>query len=115
LNSITIVGRVTREPEMKYTESGKAICKFSIAVDQPGKKRGDTDKTDFFDVEVWERKAEFAGEWVKKGQHVAVTGRHESRKHEGKTYWTVKANDLNPFLGGGKTEAASPTPEEMPF
>jgi single-strand DNA-binding protein len=101
INSLTIVGRVTRDPEIKHLESGKAVTKFSVAVDQRAKKKGDNDKTDFFDVELWDKAAEFASQYVGKGQMVAVTGRHESRKVEGTgTYWTLKADTLDPFVGG---------------
>lgn len=114
INTLTIVGRVTKDPDIKFTQSGKAVTKFSVAVDQRAKKKGDTDKTDFFDVELWDKQAEFASEYVKKGQFVAVTGRHESRKHEGKTYWTLKAESIDPFLGG-KSEAKAGDLEEIAF
>ena len=116
INTLTIVGRVTREPEIKHLDSGKAVTKFAVAVDQRGKKKGDTDKTDFFDVELWDQPAEFAAQWVKKGNHVAVTGRYESRKVPEKgTYWTLKAETLDPFIGGAKTETKNDGPSDFGF
>jgi single-strand DNA-binding protein len=97
-NHLSILGRATKDAEIRYLDSGKAVAKFTIAADQQGKK-GDADKTDFFDVEVWGKQAEFVSEWVKKGAIVAAGGRYESRKHEGKTYWTLKAETVNPFIG----------------
>ncbi|GAB4217972.1 MAG: single-stranded DNA-binding protein [Synechococcales cyanobacterium] len=71
LNSITLVGRAGRDPEVRYFESGKVVCNFSLAVDR---RRKGEDKPDWFDLELWGRTAEVAGEYVRKGSLVGVQG-----------------------------------------
>ncbi len=73
-NSVVIVGRVGQDPEMKYFESGKVRTTFSVAVNRwNAKEKAET--TDWFNVDVWDKQAEIAGEWVKKGRLVGVEGR----------------------------------------
>jgi single-strand DNA-binding protein len=72
-NSVVIVGRLGQDPEIKYFESGKVKASFSVAVDRGFSKENRV--TDWFNIEVWDRQAEFVGEWVKKGTLVSVMGR----------------------------------------
>lgn len=71
INSVTIVGRSGRDPEMRYFESGRVKTTFSLAVNRPTKEK----ETDWFDIELWGRQAELAGEYVRKGRLIAVEGR----------------------------------------
>lgn len=71
MNTVTLVGRVGQEPELKYFESGSVKARFSLAVDRGF---GQNKTTDWFSVEAWGKQAEFAGEWVKKGALLAVMG-----------------------------------------
>ena len=74
INSVVVVGRVGQDPEMKYFESGKVKTTFSLAVNRwDSKTKGEV--TDWFNIEVWDKLAEIAGEYVKKGKLVAVDGR----------------------------------------
>jgi single-strand DNA-binding protein len=70
INSLTIVGRLGQDPEIKYFDSGSVKARFSVAVDRPSKDK----TTDWFNIEVWGKTAEFVGEWIKKGQLVSVQG-----------------------------------------
>ena len=71
LNVVTLVGRAGRDPEVKYFESGKVVCKFTLAVNRPTKK---SDEPDWFDLEIWGKTAEVAASYVKKGSLIGVQG-----------------------------------------
>lgn len=74
MNSAVIVGRVGQDPEVKYFESGKVKTNFSMAVNRWDPKTK-AEVADWFSVDVWDKQAEFAGEYVKKGRLVVVDGR----------------------------------------
>ncbi len=74
MNSAVIVGRAGQDSETKYFESGKVRTTFSLAVSRWDSKTK-SEVTDWFNVDVWDKQAEFAGEYVKKGRLVAVDGR----------------------------------------
>jgi single-strand DNA-binding protein len=71
LNSVTLVGRAGRDPDVRYFESGKVVCHFSLAVDR---RRKGEDKPDWFELELWGRTAEVAGQYVKKGSLIGIQG-----------------------------------------
>ena len=71
INHIVLVGRAGRDPEVRYFDSGKVVTTFSLAVNRPVKDS----QTDWFDIEIWGKQAEIAGEYVKKGSLIGVTGR----------------------------------------
>ena len=74
MNSVVIVGRAGQDPDVKYFESGKVKTTFSLAVNRwDSKTKGEV--TDWFNIELWDKLAEIAGEYVKKGKLVAVDGR----------------------------------------
>ena len=74
MNTAVIVGRVGKDPDIKYYESGKVRTSFSVAVNRWDSKTK-SEVTDWFNIEVWDKQAEFAGEYVKKGRLVAIDGR----------------------------------------
>jgi single-strand DNA-binding protein len=71
VNAVMLVGRAGRDPEMRYFESGRVKTTFSLAVNRPTKEK----ETDWFDIELWGRQAEVAGEYVRKGSLVGIEGR----------------------------------------
>jgi single-strand DNA-binding protein len=84
-NSVTLVGNVTREPELRYTAAGQAMAKFGLAVNRRWQNRQTNaweESTSFFDVVAWREMAENVGESVAKGTRVIVTGRMEQRSYE---------------------------------
>ena len=84
-NSVTLVGNVTREPELRYTAAGQAMAKFGLAVNRRWQNRQTNaweESTSFFDVVAWREMAENVGESVTKGTRVVVTGRMEQRSYE---------------------------------
>ncbi len=86
MNTATIVGRAGQDAEIKYFESGKVKTTFSLAVDKWDAKTKEN-VTDWFNIEIWDKQAETAGELVKKGRLVAVDGRISVSK------WTDQAGE----------------------
>ena len=72
LNVVTLVGRVGRDPEVKYLVSGAAVCNLTLAVDR---RTRNSDRPDWFDLELWDKNAEVAGNYVRKGKLIGVVGR----------------------------------------
>lgn len=84
LNRCVLIGRLTKDPESKYTQSGIAIANFRIAVDRPYKNQETGEKeTDFFPVVAWRQTAEFVCQYITKGCLVAVSGRMQNRSWVG--------------------------------
>ena len=71
LNVVTLVGRAGKDPEVKFFESGSVVCKFTLAVNRRSKK---TDQPNWFDLEMWDRNAEVAADYVRKGSLIGVKG-----------------------------------------
>ena len=107
LNHVVLIGRLTREAEIKYTASGQAVCKFSIAVNRR-KKSGDQweDEANFFDIVVWGRQGESLHPYLVKGKMVAVDGelRQDRWQQDGQNRSKVEiiANYVQ-LLGGGQS------------
>jgi len=79
VNRVVLVGRLTRDPEMKYTPQGVAVAQMGIAVDRFSKNDQGEYETDFFNVVAWRRSAEFAANYLTKGRLVSVDGRLQTR------------------------------------
>lgn len=79
LNNIVIEGRLTKQPEVRHTQAGKAVASFSIACDRDFKDSNGKKATDFFDVVVWGATGERCGEWLYKGYKVTLVGRLQTR------------------------------------
>ena len=74
MNTVTVVGRAGQDAEIKYFDSGKVKTTFSLAVNRWDAKTKEN-VTDWFNIEIWDKQAEHAGEYIKKGREVAVDGR----------------------------------------
>lgn len=81
MNRVIIIGRLTRDPELRTTSTGKNVCDFSVAVDKRIKPTNGDPTADFFRVSTWDKTAEFVGNYLHKGRLVAVDGRLSSRKY----------------------------------
>lgn len=79
LNQIALMGRMTREPELRQTQGGKAVAAFSLAVDRDFAPEGGERRADFIDIVVWGKTAEFVARNFTKGQLAAVSGRLQIR------------------------------------
>ncbi|MDI3299642.1 MAG: single-stranded DNA-binding protein [Bacillota bacterium] len=82
LNVVVLVGRLVRDPELRYTPSGVAVCNFSLAVDRPFTNQQGERETDFIDVVTWRHLAETVANHLTKGRLVAVHGRLQIRSYE---------------------------------
>ena len=82
-NRVVLIGRLTRDPEMRYTSAGLAIAKFGLAVDRRFKNQQGEKVTDFFDCSAFRQKAEFVEQYVKKGRLVLVEGSIEMNEVTG--------------------------------
>lgn len=84
LNRVTLVGRLTRDPELRHTAGGQAICSMRLAVTSRGRDEGGnwTDKSNFFDVTVFGRQAETSTNYLAKGRRIGVDGRLSWREWE---------------------------------
>ena len=80
LNKAILMGRLTRDPELRHTQSNMAVCSFSLAIDRGRKDQNGERQTDFIDCVAWGRQAEFVAQWFTKGSMAIVVGRIQSRR-----------------------------------
>lgn len=104
-NNITVVGNLTRDPELRYTPSGAAVAKFGIAVNRFYTNRSGerVEQTDFFNVNAWRQLAENIAESLTTGTRVVVSGRLQSRSWETeegqkRTVVEIEADEVGPSL-----------------
>lgn len=133
LNQCVLVGRLTRAPEMRFTPSGIAVSKFTLAVDRSFANADGEREADFIDIVAWRKLAETCSQHLDKGRMVAVTGRLQIRSYEDAQGTRRKAAEIVAdnvrFLdspkkaapgeaapGEGETpQTADEIPEEVPF
>lgn len=84
LNHIVLMGRLTRDPELRQTQSGAAVCSFTLAVERDFKDQDGKKETDFIDCVAWRGTAEFVSRYFTKGQMVCATGRLQMRDWQDK-------------------------------
>lgn len=91
MNHFAGIGRLTRDPNVKYTQSGKACAKFTLAVDRRKSSDGNQ-QADFIQCVAWEKTAEVISQYVSKGQKIAVEGRIQTRSYEkhGRKYYVTE-------------------------
>lgn len=99
MNLVVLAGRLTRDPEMRYTPSGIAMAHFSLAVPRPFTNQAGQREADFIRVQVWRKQAEAVASHLKKGQEAMVRGRLEVRNVDNQdgsrtTYFDVVADDV---------------------
>lgn len=111
-NRVVLVGRTTKEPEVKKTQSNKTVANFTVAVNDKFNK----DKTDFINCVAWEKTADYLGNYVKKGNLIAVEGRISTRNYDGsdgkKVYITEVVCDS--VQGLEKSDQQTPSNPEQP-
>lgn len=122
MNKLTIIGNLTRDPELRTTSAGKEVCTFTVAVNR--RKTGNNQKpeSDFFRVSAWDGLAKSCGQFLSKGRKVAVVGsvslhNYQTQNGENRSQMEVSASDVeflspkgdgftqvdepdNPFMGG---------------
>ena len=82
INNVTLVGRLTRDPELRYTPSNIAITTFNLAVNRNFKNQAGDREADFINCMIWRQKAENFANWCKKGNLVGITGRIQIRSYD---------------------------------
>lgn len=83
INRIVLVGRLTRDPEMRHTQSGIAVTRFTLACDRPFSGQNGNSETDFIDCVVWRKQAENVAQYLSKGSMAGVDGRLQISSYEG--------------------------------
>ena len=123
MNKAIISGSLTRDPDVRYTTTGKVVCQFTLAVDRPFTNQDGRKEADFINIVVWGKIAELCGNSLAKGHRALVEGRLQFRSYDGKDgakrYVTeVVANSVE-FLerkgytpGNGSANSAPPSPME---
>ena len=123
MNKVILVGRLAQDPEVRYTQSGKAVASFNLAVNRYGQK----DSADFIPIVAWEKLAEVIGNNLKKGGQVLVEGRMQVRSYETQEGQKRRVTEVIvqnlEFLGSKKSNESTPESfgdevfpeEEIPF
>ena len=111
LNHMTIMGRLTRDPEMRSTQSGVAVASFTLAVDRDfGGKDGGEKQTDFIDCTAWRHTAEFVSKYFSKGRMAVVSGRLQIDNYtdnDGNKRRSAKVIADNIYFGDSKKDGAT--------
>lgn len=92
MNNVSLVGRLTKDPELKTTQSGLSVCRFAVAVDRPYSKDR---QADFISCIAWRKTAEFIDSYFSKGQRIALTGSIQTGSYTDKDGKTVYTTDIN--------------------
>ena len=106
LNSITIMGRLTRDVELRHTQTGTPVASFTLAVDRDFKSKDGVKETDFIDCVAWRDKAEFISKYFSKGKMAVVSGRLQIREwtdKDGKNRRSAEVVVDNIYFGDSKT------------
>lgn len=111
MNRVILMGRLTRDPEVRLTPSQKTVCSFTLAVDRPFSNQEGQREADFINIVVWGKAAELCGNYVTKGQRLLVEGRLQIRNYEakdgsGKRYVTEVIADRVEFIERRNTGTA---------
>ena len=110
LNKIILMGRLTRDPELRRTNSGTPVASFTIAVDRDFKSQGGEKETDFIDIVAWGNTAEFVSKYFTKGRMAVVEGRLQIRDWTDKEGGKRKAAEVvadNVYFGDSKNSGAA--------
>ena len=111
MNKVILMGRLTRDPETRATQSNTAVCSFSLAVNRRFKQEGQPD-ADFINVVAWAKTAEFVSKYFTKGQQVGVIGRIQTRNYddkEGKKIFVTEVVAEEVYFADSKKEQNATT------
>lgn len=111
MNHVQLVGRVTKDIEVKKTQSGKSFCNFTLAVDRRFKDANGQRQADFISCIAWNQTADFLGKYFRKGSRIGVCGSIQTRTSEKdgqKTYYTEVLVEEAEFV---ESASAAPAPE----
>jgi len=94
MNKVILIGRLTADPNLRYTQSGNAVANFTLAVDRPFTNQGGEKETDFIDIVTWRKLAEIVANNLEKGRLVAVEGRLQIRSYDDQNGVRRKAAEI---------------------
>ena len=115
LNKIILMGRLTRDPELRHTGSGTAVVSFNLAVDRDFKSQGGEKETDFIDIVAWRNTAEFVSKYFTKGRMAVVEGRLQIRDWTDKDGGKRRSAEViaeNVYFGDSKKESGGASQQE---
>ncbi|WP_270513374.1 single-stranded DNA-binding protein [Lactococcus lactis] len=108
INNVTLVGRITKEPELRYTQQNKAVASFTLAVNRQFKNANGEREADFINCVIWRQQAENLSNFAKKGALIGITGRIQTRNYENqqgqKVYVTEVVADNFQMLESNKSQ-----------
>lgn len=112
INQVVLMGRLTRDPSLKYTKSNVAVCSFTLAVERSTKSADGNRQSDFIPCVIWGKSAEFVSKWFAKGHMATVVGKLQSKSwvgEDGKNRYSIEVKCDNVDFGETKKarEAAS--------
>lgn len=114
LNIVNLVGRITKDPELRYTPQNQAITNFTLAINRQFKNTNGEREADFINCIIWRKQAENLANWAKKGALIAVTGRLQTRNYDNqkgqRVYVTEVVADNFQLLEGKKEVPLPPEP-----
>lgn len=112
LNKVTLMGRLTRDPELRYTASNMPVCSITLAVNRRFARQDEERQTDFINIVFWNKTAEFVSKYYTKGIQVIVSGRLQSRTwedKEGKKHYTMEVVGDETYFTESKKNSSDPT------
>lgn len=110
MNRVFLIGNLTKDPELRSTQSGVSVCNFTIAVNRRFKNANGQQETDYLNIIAWRQLAELCSKYLAKGRKVAVTGSIQTRTYEAKdgskrTAWDIVADEVE-FLSANQSGGA---------
>ncbi|ENX2333338.1 single-stranded DNA-binding protein [Neisseria gonorrhoeae] len=118
LNKVILIGRLGRDPEVRYMPNGEAVCNFSVATSETwnDRNRQRVERTEWHNITMYRKLAEIAGQYLKKGGLVYLEGRIQSRKYQGKdgierTAYDIVANEMKMLGGRNENSGGAPYDE----
>ena len=118
MNKVILMGRLTKDPDVKYTQTGKVVCQFTLAVDRPFTNQEGQREADFIPVVIWGKIAELCGNSLTKGQRALVEGRLQIRSYDakdGSKRWVTEIIANSVEFVERKAETAKPSGEGSGF
>ena len=109
MNKVVLLGRLTKDPELRHTATGTEVCSFTLAVDRRYKQEG-SQQADFINIVAWKKTAEFCGKYFAKGLKVAVSGRLQSRTwndDQGKKHYVTEVISNEVGFADGKKDSSN--------
>ena len=118
LNCVTLIGRLTADPELRTTNSGKSVATFRIAVDRAFVKQGEQRQADFITIVAWGSTADFVSKYFSKGSMIGIQGSIQTRNYEDsngnkRTAFEVVATEVS-FCGGKNETSPAPAQASAP-